>query len=145
MFTEMRSVLNIPKSTDILDHIHSLPEPAQSTAQQSIRDIESKAMTLQQPQPGLLPLMTYLTAKSIPKGICTRNFDAPVAHLLDKFLVGQTFSPIVTREFRPPKPDPAGILHIARSWGLVKEDGQADASGLIMFFSHTPIQAHALK
>ena len=28
------------------------------------------------------------------------------------------FSPIVTRDFRPPKPDPAGILHIAKSWGL---------------------------
>jgi phosphoglycolate phosphatase-like HAD superfamily hydrolase len=23
-----------------------------------------------------------------------------------------------TREFRPPKPDPAGILHIAKSWSL---------------------------
>lgn len=28
------------------------------------------------------------------------------------------FNPIITRDFRPPKPDPAGILHIASSWGL---------------------------
>lgn len=33
----------------------------------------------------------------------------------------------MTREFRPPKPDPAGILHIAVQWGL--EDG---GEGLIM-------------
>lgn len=26
---------------------------------------------------------------------------------------------MVTREFRPPKPSPAGILHIAHAWGLV--------------------------
>lgn len=27
-----------------------------------------------------------------------------------------------TREFRPPKPDPAGILHIAKQWGLSNAD-----------------------
>jgi hypothetical protein len=31
-----------------------------------------------------------------------------------------------TRDFRPPKPDPAGILHIASKWGL------PDAKNLIM-------------
>lgn len=51
-------------------------------------------------------------------------------HLLQKFLPGKTFAPIVTRDFRPPKPDPAGILHIARDWGL--EDG---GNGLIMVLS----------
>ena len=55
-------------------------------------------------------------------------------HLLQKFLPGKTFAPIVTRDFRPPKPDPAGILHIAKEWEL--EDG---GNGLIMvlkfFFS----------
>jgi phosphoglycolate phosphatase-like HAD superfamily hydrolase len=48
-------------------------------------------------------------------------------HLLQKFLPGKTFAPIVTRDFRPPKPDPAGILHIARDWEL--DDG---GEGLIM-------------
>ncbi|KAG9238095.1 HAD-like domain-containing protein [Amylocarpus encephaloides] len=132
MFTEMRRVLDIHKSTDILDHIHSLPEPSQSQAQESIRAIERKAMASQEPQPGLVPLMSYLESRSLPKGICTRNFDAPVAHLLSKFLKGKVFEPIITREFKPPKPDPAGILHIAKSWGLVNGDGEGDARDLIM-------------
>ena len=51
-------------------------------------------------------------------------------HLLQKFLPGKTFAPIVTRDFRPPKPDPAGILHIAQAWEL--EDG---GNGLIMVFT----------
>jgi phosphoglycolate phosphatase-like HAD superfamily hydrolase len=80
--------------------------------------------------------MTYLESKSLPKGICTRNFDAPVNHLLSKFLAGKEFHPIVTRDFKPPKPSPAGILHIAKSWGLVKQDEKGeevgDGSGLIM-------------
>lgn len=54
--------------------------------QESIRDIERAAMSKQQAQPGLVELMTYIDSKSLPKGICTRNFDMPVDHLLTKFL-----------------------------------------------------------
>ncbi len=54
-------------------------------------------------------------------------YSGPVTHLLQKFLPTATFAPIVTRDFRPPKPDPAGILHIGEQWGL--EDR---AEGLIM-------------
>ena len=121
MFAEMRAALGIPKSVDILEHIYSLPTPeAQTTAMEKIRSIERRAMEHQKPQPGLVELMAYLSSKNIRKGICTRNFDTPVHNLLTKFLAGHEFAPIVTRDFRPPKPDPAGILHIARSWGLVR-------------------------
>lgn len=126
MFTDMRSALNIPKSTDILVHIESLPAHQQASAIEVIRSIERKAMASQTPQPGLTTLMRYLDERALPKAICTRNFDVPVQHLLEKFLEGSAFHPVVTREFKPPKPDPAGILHIASQWGL------EDASGLIM-------------
>ena len=36
------------------------------------------------------------------------------------------FAPIVTREFRPPKPSPAGILHIAKAWGVVGDQDVSD-------------------
>lgn len=126
MFVEMRSALSIPKGKDILAHVESLPAAEQEPAMQKIRDIERTAMASQTPQPGLLELMKYLQSKSVPKGICTRNFDMPVNHLLGKFLAGQTFGPIVTRDFKPPKPDPAGILHIAKAWGF------EDARDMIM-------------
>ncbi|KAF2686054.1 HAD-like protein [Lentithecium fluviatile CBS 122367] len=129
MFAEMRSTLNIPKSVDILDHIYSLPDGEQEIAHEKVRAIERRAMKEQQPQAGLVELMDYLDSRAIPKGICTRNFDAPVAHLLDTFLPSSKFSPIITREFRPPKPDPAGILHIARTWF---PSSPTDARDLIM-------------
>lgn len=46
---------------------------------------------------------------------------APVTHLLSTHLPSHInpFSPIITRDFRPPKPSPAGILHIAHAWGVV--------------------------
>lgn len=132
MFGEMRSVLGISKKVDILEHIETLPIHEQPSAIESIRAIERTAMESQTPQPGLLTLMNYLDAKGIPKAICTRNFDVPVQNLLTKFLEGSLFHPVVTRDFRPPKPDPAGILHIAKNWGLEDERGIADARGLIM-------------
>ncbi|CAJ2502612.1 Uu.00g100060.m01.CDS01 [Anthostomella pinea] len=128
----MRDVLGITKSTDILEHIFSLPTPGpQEEAMESIRAIERKSMSEQTPQPGLTTLMAHLDAHDIRKGICTRNFEQPVTHLLTKFLppssTSKPFHPIVTRDFRPPKPEPAGLLFIARSWGLVRRvEGPAD-------------------
>lgn len=44
----------------------------------------------------------------------------PVTHLLENHLPSHIspFAPIITRDFRPPKPSPAGILHIAHAWGV---------------------------
>ncbi|KAI1462714.1 HAD-like protein [Annulohypoxylon moriforme] len=128
MFTQMRSVLQIPKSVDILEHIYSLPTPTQQeSAMESIRAIERVSMSQQVAQPGLTELMSYLDQRDIRKGICTRNFEQPVTHLLTKFLAGSVFHPVVTRDFRPPKPDPAGLLFIARSWGLTRRvEGEGD-------------------
>ncbi|EME46009.1 hypothetical protein DOTSEDRAFT_22126 [Dothistroma septosporum NZE10] len=122
MFTQMRSALNIDKGTDILDHMHSLPTNSeQSEAFAKIQAIEREAMTKQVPQAGLVTLMEALDRWGLRKGICTRNFDAPVTHLLENHLPGHIdpFTPIITRDFKPPKPSPAGILHIAHAWGVV--------------------------
>ena len=132
MFGQMRAALGIPKTVDILHHIESLPPHQQPAAHESIRQIEREAMKTQAPQPGLSKLMSYLDSRGIRKAICTRNFDMPVQHLLSKFLADTVIHPVVTREFKPPKPDPAGILYIAKDWGLEDGQGVTDATGLIM-------------
>jgi hypothetical protein len=46
MFVEMRHVLGIPKSVDILDHVYSLsPAAKQEEAMESIRAIERRNMS----------------------------------------------------------------------------------------------------
>jgi len=126
---EPSAALCIPKTTDILEHIDSLSGAAHDAAHAKIRAVERAAMALQRPQPGLAELTRHLSARGVRKAICTRNFDEPVAHLLATFVPGETFAPIVTRAFRPPKPDPAGLLHIAREWGV--EEGER-AEGMVM-------------
>ena len=56
-----------------------------------------------------------------PDSIADSSHSAPVSHLLKNHLPSHIdhFSPLITRDFRPPKPSPAGILHIAHSWGLI--------------------------
>ncbi|RDW60963.1 HAD-like protein [Coleophoma cylindrospora] len=135
MFKLMRDGVGVPPGEDILEYIYTLTDSEQEVAMSKIRAIEREAMSSQTAQPGLVKLMDYIDSKSIPKGICTRNFDAPVAHLLEKFLPASHFHPIVTRDFRPPKPAPDGILHIAASMGFVKDqEGQkkGDADQFIM-------------
>ena len=48
---------------------------------------------------------------------------APVTNLLTKHIPSHInpFSPIVTRDFRPPKPSPAAISHIAQAWSVMSE------------------------
>lgn len=116
MFKEMRDALEITKSVDILDHVHSLPEQEQEEAQEKLRVISRKYMVQMIPQPGLNELMDYIVSKQLPMTILTRNFLIPVEHLRSNYLMGYPMSPIITREFRPPKPAPDGILLIAQTW-----------------------------
>jgi hypothetical protein len=71
----VRAALGIPKSIDILEHIYSLSQDAQESAMDAIRRIESEAMKIQRPQPGLAELMEYLDRQKMRKAICTRNFE----------------------------------------------------------------------
>ncbi|CAK3946450.1 uncharacterized hydrolase YOR131C [Lecanosticta acicola] len=131
MFGEMRAALGISKQVDILDHIHALSEPEQTEAFAKVQDIERTAMAKQVPQAGLVTLMEFLDRNGIRKGICTRNFDAPVSHLLQNHVPSHLnpFAPVITRDFKPPKPSPHGILHIAHAWGIV-ESAEVPASPL---------------
>lgn len=146
MFGQMRAAISIPANEDILDHIYSLSAAKQDEAFAKIQAIEREAMAKQVPQPGVRELMRFLDQRGVRKAICTRNFEcvvfscpsqpvlnspycseansAPVFHFLTTHLpsssssISLPFSPIITRDFRPPKPHPAGILHIASQWGI---------------------------
>lgn len=148
MFGEMRSAVSIPPGEDILDFIHALPEQEQREAFAKIQAIERQAMARQVAQPGLVELMEYLEVKGVRKAICTRNFEyvclgfqprqeliiilnsAPVKHFVENHMPKhlRPFLPIIDRDFRPPKPSPAGILHIARTWGVVKSSEESSTS-----------------
>jgi phosphoglycolate phosphatase-like HAD superfamily hydrolase len=116
--------------TALLSSTASRPDPTpnspQARAVAAVKSIERNAMSSQRPQPGLVELMTYLDKRGVRKALCTRNFPAPVHHLLSTYLPGVEFGPVVTRETEgvAPKPSPEGLWFVAREWGLGERTGE---------------------
>lgn len=122
----MRDALGIDKSVDVLDYVHSLPEKEQEEAHVKLQQIERTAMVDMEATPGVNELLKFIDSyePAIPRAILTRNFPIPVKHLVDNVLGGHAkeFTPIITREFKPPKPSPAGIFEIAKQWNIKPEN-----------------------
>lgn len=122
MFPAMRKAIGLNDMTvDILDFITDLPtDEDRAVAERKIHEVEIQAMNEMTPQPGLVDLMKYLTINKFNKGICTRNIQRPVDHLIYKFLPVEyaNFDIIITRDFRPTKPNPDPLLHIAEKLKL---------------------------
>lgn len=116
MFPAMRQAVGLhDRSRDILEYIDSLAPAQQPQALRAVQEVEHRAMAEMQPQPGLQDLLHYLTLAKISKNVCTRNLRAPFDHLLKSFVPAQDnhFDYVLTREFRPTKPFPDPLLHIA--------------------------------
>ncbi|CAL9734095.1 hypothetical protein MOSE0_D04522 [Monosporozyma servazzii] len=118
MFPAMRQAIGLTdKNTDILQFIEDLPTPEDKLlAEKRIHDVEIKAMEEMEPQPGLSEVMRHLTLNNYSKNICTRNKLSPVNYLINRFIPTEwsNFDNILTRDFRPTKPNPDPLLHIAK-------------------------------
>ncbi|KAJ1923866.1 hypothetical protein IWQ60_005593 [Tieghemiomyces parasiticus] len=123
---EMRDAVGVPPGQDILGYVHDLEEPDRSLAEGILVEIEQQALQEMKIQPGLPQLLKYLTDNQIPKAILTRNNVDSVNHMLENLFPDHhaghphhfAFDPILTRSFRPVKPDPAPLFHIAQQWNV---------------------------
>ena len=112
-FAEMRRRLGIHRG-DILTTVRAWPAERQRAAFATIEEIEERARLDLAVQPGARELLAHLDSRGIHKGIITRNTMRAVRHLVDR--LGVSFSPVVTRDFLPVKPDPAPVAHICAAW-----------------------------
>ncbi|TXG72455.1 hypothetical protein EZV62_001034 [Acer yangbiense] len=103
-----------PSGIDILHHIESWSPDKQRRAYQAIADYERQGLDRLQIMPGAAELYGFLDSKKIRRGLITRNVKEAVDLFHQRF--GITFSPALSREFRPYKPDPAPLLHICSMW-----------------------------
>ncbi|KAK1308016.1 hypothetical protein QJS10_CPA09g01935 [Acorus calamus] len=99
---------------DILHHIETLEPDEQKRAHEIIADFERRGLDRLQIMPGAEGLCGFLDSRQIRRGLITRN----VKHSVDLFHLrfGMKFTPALSREFRPYKPDPAPLLHICSTW-----------------------------
>ncbi|KAL9408502.1 hypothetical protein AB3S75_046966 [Citrus x aurantiifolia] len=103
-----------PTGIDILHHIENWSPDLQRHAYQTIADFERQGLDRLQIMPGTAQLCGFLDSKKIRRGLITRNIQEAVDLFHNRF--GITFSPALSREFRPCKPDPGPLLHICSTW-----------------------------
>ncbi|KAL4388375.1 hypothetical protein GQ457_09G022440 [Hibiscus cannabinus] len=105
-----------PSGIDILHHIENWSPDKQREAYQIIADFEKQGLDRLQIMPGAAELCGFLDAKKIRRGLITRNVKEAVDLFHQRF--GMMFSPALSREFRPYKPNPAPLLHICSTWDI---------------------------
>ncbi|CAL0299834.1 unnamed protein product [Lupinus luteus] len=105
-----------PSGIDILHQIENFSPEKQRHAYATIADFEREALDRLQIMPGAAELCGLLDSKKIRRGLITRNVKSSVDLFHERF--GITFSPALSREFRPYKPDPAPLLHICAAWEI---------------------------
>ncbi|PHU21481.1 Haloacid dehalogenase-like hydrolase domain-containing protein [Capsicum chinense] len=105
-----------PSGIDILHHIESWIPDKQKKAYQVIADFEKQGLDHLQIMPGAAELCSFLDSRNIRRGLITRNVKDAVDLFHQRF--GVKFSPALSREYRPYKPDPAPLLHICSTWEI---------------------------
>uniref|UniRef100_A0A1D1YNR5 Uncharacterized hydrolase YOR131C n=1 Tax=Anthurium amnicola TaxID=1678845 RepID=A0A1D1YNR5_9ARAE len=103
-------------SVDVLHHIETWPPPARQRAYETIARFERQGLERLQIMPGAVELCEFLDARKVRRGLITRNVKDSVELFHLRF--GMEFTPALSREFRPYKPDPAPLLHICSTWNV---------------------------
>jgi phosphoglycolate phosphatase-like HAD superfamily hydrolase len=133
-FEEMRSRACIPPGSDILQHISTLSGPDRERSQAAIAQVEAEGRSRTCLNDGCVPLLQALQARNVPMAILTRNNQDALEWTLQKFALTQFFPPNlrISRDFSGrPKPHPDGLLHIAKTCGVV------DMKRMLMVPTHT--------
>jgi HAD superfamily hydrolase (TIGR01549 family) len=117
-FAEIRAALGC-EGHDIAAWIQALPEPHRHAAWSVVEGFEEAAVAGMELRTGCRALLQRCHAAQLPMALVTRNRPPAVAALLAR--VGPLFDPVLTRDFKPIKPDPAPVHHILAQWGIRAE------------------------
>ena len=115
-FVALRQRLGFPDGPGVLEHLATLDDSAAAAAAAEIEAFEMAGAAGAIWMPGARELLAELRALGLPTAILTRNMRAATQLTLDN--LGIDVDRVLTREDCPPKPDPEGLLHIARDWTL---------------------------
>ena len=126
-FADMRRRVGVPPDRgDILDIINSWESTERrKEAFAIIAEIEEEALRNMKVMPGAEELCRLLDNEGVPRGLVTRNVSRSVDFFHRMHFPLPPFSPSLSREWTPYKPDPAALHHIAERWGV-------DSSELLM-------------
>ena len=123
-FEAIKRALDIPLAEDILDHLASLPEAVAAAKHAWLLEHERELALASQPAPGAIELVRELRERGCRLGILTRNAHELALLTLRAIGLEDCFAvpDVIGRDEAPPKPDPGGLLHFARTWQVAPSE-----------------------
>jgi phosphoglycolate phosphatase-like HAD superfamily hydrolase len=117
-FAVIRNALGVPKGSDILGYLASLPPSEAQPLHDRLDNIENGLLARIEPATGLVPLMDELCRRNVRFGLLTRNTRERAQKTLEILGVADFFpyECIIGRGDAPPKPDPEGLLRLSGGW-----------------------------
>jgi HAD superfamily hydrolase (TIGR01549 family) len=116
-FPAIKRDLGLPANMAILEALAELPAgPGKDVMLQKLRVHELRGAECATLFPGVAEMLAFLDERGIPTAVLTRNSRESTAVVLER--LGLQFSQVLSREDAPPKPDPAGLVHICEAWNL---------------------------
>lgn len=127
-FAFIRRELAIPDGSDILGHLASLPPEEAALRCRQLDDIEEELAGRAEAAQGAPELLELLDSLGVRLGILTRNSRDIALLTLEAIGVSRYFDAdhVLGRDEVPPKPDPAGIIHLLEQW-----NSRADCSVMV--------------
>ncbi len=118
-FSVIRHALGVPKGTDILGYLASLPPEEAQPLYDKLVALETGLLDRIEPAPGLLQLMGALHLRGYRLGILTRNTRGVARQTLECLGIGEFFpeDSVLGRGCVLPKPDPEGLYRLSEQWG----------------------------
>lgn len=113
-FEGIRRDLGIPKDSHILEAIVDWSEPDRLQAHQIIHDYEQRGAEQSTMIDGVSEFLNQLKTLNMPFAVFTRNSRVTALKTIEKHQLNIPL--VVSRDDADPKPHPAGLLKIARSF-----------------------------
>ncbi|WP_276605890.1 HAD family hydrolase [Pseudomonas leptonychotis] len=123
-FEAIKRALDIPLADDILGHLAALPEAVAAAKHAWLLEHERELALTSQPAPGAIELVRALHERGCRLGILTRNAHALALLTLRAIGLDDCFAvaDVIGRDEAPPKPDPGGLLHFAKTWQVAPSE-----------------------